>query len=69
LIQYLLGLGYSLEELVTAAEETRKIQKSRQAHIKSLNAWNKFKAVFDGATRGLRFASHQEPRILAAKSG
>ena len=65
----MLGLGYTLEQLVHAAEETRKIKKSRQAQIKNMKTWNKFKQVFEGATRGLRFGSTQEPKIVAAKCG
>jgi hypothetical protein len=68
-LQYLLSLGYTLEQLILAAEEIRKIQKSRQAQIKSMKTWNKFKQVFEGATRGLRFGSAQEPKIVAAKCG
>jgi hypothetical protein len=66
--QYLLGLGYTLEQLVNVAEDIRKIQKSRQANIKSMKTWNKFKQVFDVAARGL-FGNVQEPKILVAKCG
>jgi hypothetical protein len=52
-----------------AAEEVRKIQKSRQAQIKTLKTWNKFKQVFEGATRSLGFGNLQEPKILVAKCG
>lgn len=67
--QYLLGLGYSLQQLVHAAEEVRKIQKSRQAQVKTMKTWNKFKQVFEGATRSLGFGNPQEPKILVAKCG
>jgi hypothetical protein len=66
----LLGLGYSLDQLLAAAEETKKIRKSRQANLKSIKTWNKFKQVFEGAARGLRRSSvMQEPKIVAAKCG
>lgn len=68
-LQFLLGMGYSLDQIVNAAEESRKIRKSRQANMKGVKTWNKFKQVFEGATRGLRRASTQEPKILAAKCG
>jgi hypothetical protein len=65
----LLGLGYTFDQLMTAAEETRKIRKSRQANLKSIKTWNKFKQVFEGAARGLRRGSVKEPNIVAAKCG
>jgi hypothetical protein len=69
LLQYLLGLGYSLDQLLNAAEEVRKIQRSRQAQVKSMKTWKKFMQVFEGATRSLRHGTPHEPKILVAKCG
>src|SRR6056300_1734340 len=43
---FLLGMGYKLDQLVKAAEETKKIRKSRQASMKG-TTWEKFRSVFD----------------------
>jgi hypothetical protein len=55
-------MGYSLQQLVEAAEETRKIRKSRQNNMRG-STWEKFRKVFE---RGLKKA---QPTIIAAKSG
>lgn len=62
----LLGLGYKLDQIVTAAEETKKIRKSRQANMKG-NTWEKFRAVFDRKEN--KNKPKPTPKIVAAKSG
>lgn len=56
----LLGLGYTLDELMAVSDEGRKIRESRQRSMRG-NTWNQFvnvfelaaKGVLDGATKGL----------------
>jgi len=65
----LLGQGYSLEELLKAAEETKKIRASRRASMKGTN-WDKFKRL------GMRIMNKTNaqktqtaPKIYAARTG
>lgn len=64
----LLGIGYSLDEIVNAAEETKKIRKSRVASMKGHKGWEKLRVAFETAT-GVKMRKSIEPKILAAKSG
>jgi hypothetical protein len=45
----LLGQGYTLDDLVNAAEETRKIRASRRANMKG--TWDKFRSMYESALR------------------
>lgn len=60
----LLGMGYKLEQIVQAAEETKKIRKNREQSMKG-STWDRFKAVFEKTNKKLL----AEPKIVAAKSG
>lgn len=59
-------MGYKLEQIVNAAEETKKIRKSRQANMKG-NTWEKFRSVFE--RNNSKKPIPQQPKIVAAKSG
>ena len=73
----LLGQGYKLDDLVEAAEETRKIRASRRASMKG--TWNvKFRNIVLTAFRNkkypivettLRAKEGSKAMIFAAKSG
>jgi len=68
---FLLGMGYKLDDIVSAAEETKKIRKSRQASMKG-SSWDRFKRVFDKKNKGKEAKSvvaAASPKIVAAKSG
>jgi hypothetical protein len=69
-LRSLLGLGYKLEQIVEAAEETRRIRKNRLASMKG-SPWDKFKAVFDRTNGTVRrtIVKTPEPHIVAAKTG
>jgi len=62
----LLGLGYSLNDLIEAAEETRKIKKSRQANMKG--TWDKFRRVFDRSIKDKK-KKLSTPKTVVARSG
>jgi hypothetical protein len=66
---YLLGLGYRLDELIQAAEETKKIRKSRQANMKG-KLVDKFRGLFDFSSVGNSKVkkSNAQPKIVAGKS-
>jgi hypothetical protein len=70
ILHSLLGLGYKLEQIVDAAEETRRIRKNRLASMKG-SPWDKFKAVFDRTNGNIRrsIVKTPEPHIVAAKTG
>lgn len=57
-------MGYKLEQIVQAAEETKKIRKNREQSMKG-STWDRFKAVFEKTNKKLL----AEPKIVAAKSG
>jgi hypothetical protein len=74
----LLGQGYKLEQLIDAAEETKKIRASRRANMKG--SWSKFRSLYESATGTFRKQSTTSsrkqnkgpkplPKIVAAKSG
>lgn len=44
-ISSLLGLGYQLDQLVEASEETKRIRKSRQANMKG--KWDSFRKILE----------------------
>jgi hypothetical protein len=60
----LLGLGYKLDQIISAAEETKRIRKSRQQNMKG--KWENFRKVFEVAA-GIGKLKVQ-PKIVAGKS-
>jgi hypothetical protein len=68
---FLLKSGYRLEELLSVAEETKRIRKSRQASLKG-TPWSKFKNIFDHSVWPRPFRPRtqtSEPKTVCAKSG
>jgi hypothetical protein len=64
----LLGLGYKLEQIVKAAEETRKIRKSRQASMKGTTL-DKFRSIFDNKFGKIKISKPTpEPKVVASKT-
>jgi hypothetical protein len=58
-------MGYKLQDLIEAAEETKRIKKSRQANMKG--TWDKFKRVFDKRMKSNKMLA--SPKTVAARSG
>jgi Na+/H+ antiporter NhaC len=65
IIYSLLGLGYKLDQIISAAEETKRIRKSRQQNMKG--KWDQFKKVFEVAA-GMGKLVGAQPKIIAGKS-
>jgi hypothetical protein len=49
----LMALGYTMEDIATAAVETQQIRQERQETLAS-QKWDKFKFVFESANRKLK---------------
>jgi uncharacterized protein YjdB len=67
-----LGQGYRLDQIVKAAEETKKIRQQRHASMKG-TTWDKFKSVFENSLamkiiKAQKSEEEQEPKILTSKS-
>jgi hypothetical protein len=60
-------MGYKLNDLIEAAEETKRIKKSRQANMKG--TWEKFRKVFDRSIKSSKKALPTIPVTVAARSG
>jgi hypothetical protein len=58
-------MGYKLQDLIEAAEETKRIKKSRQANMKG--SWEKFRRVFDRSMKTKQALA--KPKTVAARSG
>ena len=65
----LLGQGYNLQELLSVADETSKIRKSRESNMKG--RFDTFKKVFNLSSMKPKAKAVGKPvaRIVAAKSG